>query len=62
MLIKRIDSNRDVQEVERLEIEINGIKYTITDRYGEMKIHAHSEELLIKPCCANEVIIHGILK
>lgn len=62
MLLKRIDSARNVQEVNRLEIEISGIKYTITDHHGEMKIHAHSEEVLVKPCCANEVVIQGILK
>ena len=59
MKIKRIDSDRTEKEVERIEIEIDGIKYTLTDRFGELKIHSQSDEIIVKPCCANEVVVKG---
>ena len=59
MKIKRIDSDRTEKEVERIEIEIDGIKYTLTDRFGELKVHAHSDAIFMIPCCANEVVIEG---
>ena len=60
MEIKRIDNNRKANIVERIEVMIDGIKYTITERFGELKVHAHSDEVIVKPCCANEVVLQGI--
>ena len=45
-----------------MEIDINGIKYTLTERFGKLQIHAHSEELTVFPLCANEICVEGILK
>jgi len=52
MKIKRID-------FKRIEIEIDGHKYTLTSRLGELKVHSHSDGIIVKPRCANEVIIKG---
>jgi hypothetical protein len=62
MKLLRVDSDREPKEVERIEVEIGGVKYTITDRFGEMKLHAHSDEIIVKPCCANEVVCVGLDK
>ena len=62
MKIKRIDSDRTEKEVERIEIEIDGIKYTLTHRFGELKIHSHSDAVFLIPCCANEVVVKGYNK
>lgn len=62
MKLKRIDSDREVKDFQRMEIDINGIKYTLTERFGKLQIHAHSEELTVFPLCANEICVEGILK
>ncbi len=58
MKIKRIDSDRTEKEVDRIEIEIDGVNYTLTDRFGELKIHS-SDGIIVKPCCSNEVVVKG---
>lgn len=59
MKLVRVDSERPGTEVNRLEIEIGGVVYEITERFGDLKIHAHSDEILVKPCCSNEVAVKG---
>lgn len=59
MKLTRIGSERPSIEVERIEIEIGGVTYELTERFGELKIHAHADEITIKPCCANEVAVKG---
>ena len=47
-------------DIERLEIkDSNGVKYTLTEEFGELKLHVHGNKLEINPCCANEIIIKG---
>ncbi len=58
MKIKRIDSDRTEKEVDHIEIEIDGVEYTLTDRFGELKIH-NSDGIIVKPCCSNEVVVEG---
>ncbi len=53
--IVRIDSDNYEKEVERVEIKIGCQKFTITEYFGELKIHAHSDVMIVKPCCANEI-------
>ena len=57
MQIIRIDGNRDVIDVSRIEIQLGDNKYTLTEYFGELKIHAHSDVLIVKPATANEVQI-----
>ena len=60
--INRIGSNRNVelQPVERMGFSVNGIDYLIISEFGELKIHAKHHKLVVKPCCANEIIISGV--
>jgi hypothetical protein len=58
MKILRINSNREVQEnIERIVIEIDDKKYTITPRFGKLNIHSHQDDIAVYPGCANELDI-----
>lgn len=60
MKIVRIDSDRLInQDIERIEIEIGEDKYTLTNRHGELKIHAHDGCIVVNPLCANEIAVKG---
>lgn len=54
----RVDSQRLGADVGRVEIEVACVKYTLTESFGDLKIQAHADEILVKPCCANEVAIN----
>jgi hypothetical protein len=58
--IVRVDADKLEKEVERIEIKIGCTKFTITEYFGELKIHAHSDAMTVKPCCANEIKISGV--
>ena len=59
--INRIGSDRKVtQSVERIGFSINGIDYLISAYFGELKVHAKHHKLVVKPCCANEILIGGV--
>jgi len=51
----RVDADRTEKEVERIEVTIGCRKFTITECYGDLKIHAHGDAMIVKPCCANEI-------
>ena len=56
----RIDSKKNTdQKIERIEISVGGEKYTITEYFGRLKIHAHNDSISINPCCANEITLAG---
>jgi hypothetical protein len=55
-----VDADKLEKEVERIEIKIGCTKFTITEYFGELKIHAHSDAMTVKPCCANEIKISGV--
>jgi hypothetical protein len=58
--INRIGANKDIsQHVDRIGFSVNGIDYVILSEFGELKIHAKHHKLLVKPCCANEMLISG---
>ena len=59
--INRIGSDRKVcQSVERIGFSVNGIDYLISSHFGELKIHAKHHKIVVKPCCANEIVISGV--
>ena len=61
MIINRINNTKKLdQDAERIEIEINGIRYTLRERFGRLHIHAHDSKIDIMPCCANEITVKGI--
>jgi hypothetical protein len=47
---------------DKVKIEIDGKKYTITERFGRLNIHSHQDNISVHPCVANEVDIDSILK
>jgi hypothetical protein len=57
--------NNEVSEnnhltVDRIKLEYNGEKYTITPDFdGKLRIHAHGNELSVFPCVANEILVKG---
>ena len=56
MKIERVDSKRDMGlKVERIELIVDGVKYTITERFGKINIHSHDDSITVSPCCANEL-------
>lgn len=56
MEIERIDGDRGLgQKVERIEVIVDGVRYTIMEKHGKLNIHAHEDSIAIFPCCANEV-------
>lgn len=55
MKIIRIDGNRDIIDASRIEIQLGDHKYTLTEYFGELKIHAHSDVIIVKPATSNEV-------
>ena len=60
IIINRINSERNLNRtVERIEISIDGARYTLTDKFGTLRIHAHGEALIVEPACANEVYIYA---
>lgn len=60
MKINRIGNQKELnQEVQRIEIEIAGIRYTITEYFGEMNIHCHGDGLSVIPRCGNEICVKG---
>ena len=60
MKINRVDRDRTEKDVERIEISIGDDRYTITESFGRLKIHAHDESMDIKPCCANQITVKGL--
>ena len=60
IIINRINGERELnKQVERIEISIDGVKYTLTDRCGTLRIHAHDGALIVEPACANEVCVYS---
>lgn len=58
MKISRINNEKNLEkEVDRIQININGKRFTLTESFGELHIHAHSDCINVKPCCANEIKI-----
>lgn len=57
MKLTRIGSERPSIEVERIEIEIGVSPMSSPSDLSELKIHAHADEITVKPCCANEVAV-----
>ena len=58
--ITRIDKEKKLnKDVERIEFEHNGDKFIITPEFSYIRIHKSSidDNLIINPCCANEIII-----
>lgn len=56
--ISRIDNDKELfLEVSRIEVVIDGAKYTLTDRFGALHIHAHEDSLTVQPGCANEISV-----
>lgn len=59
MKIKRIDSDRNEKDVKRIEVVIGEHKYTLTEEFGRLNIHSHSDYIDIRPCCANNITLKG---
>lgn len=58
--LRRVGHERHTDNyTNRVEIVLNGVKYTLTNRHGELKIHSHSDKMSVLPGCANEVAIVG---
>ena len=59
MEVTRIDSKRNMaQAVDTVQIRVgDGKHFTITEQFGELRIHAHGDFIAVKPCCANEILI-----
>lgn len=57
MKVIRIGNNRNVnQEVNRVQIELGGVKYTITETVdGKVSVLSHDDEILIFPCTTNSI-------
>ncbi|WP_345842599.1 hypothetical protein [Shewanella algae] len=48
MKLSRIDAKRDIdEEVQRIEIIVNGEKITLTEKFGQLEIHGDCDDLLI---------------
>lgn len=48
MILHRIDSDKGKnQRVERIEIIVNGERITLTEKFGQLEIHGHCDDLLI---------------
>ena len=60
MKLVRVDADRSEKEVERIEVKIGCKKFTITEYFGELKIHANADAITVKPCCANEIKISAL--
>lgn len=58
MKIERIDSDRKVnKEVEKIMVNIDGHRYTLTESHGLLHIHAHRDRIVILPGCTNQVML-----
>ena len=56
--IKRIDGDREVnKKCETLTLLVNGKSLTLTQEFGELRIHAHGDFIQVKPCCAIEILV-----
>lgn len=61
MKVTRLGSTKDLNhEVMRLDLEIDGKEYTITEQFGELRVHVHARKLIVSPCCGNEIAIDCI--
>ena len=60
IIINRINSERELnKQVERIEISIDGVQYTLTDKFGTLGIRARDDALIVEPMCTNEVYIYA---
>ncbi len=60
MKINRVDNEKEkAEEVRRIEVEIEGVRYTITEDFGRLRIHVHGNKLDVMPCCANQITVKG---
>jgi len=61
--ITRIDSEYDIgRPVERIQLSAGGKLFTITEEFGQLRIHSHGRDIIIRPGCANEVTIDSTLE
>lgn len=60
MNINRVKNDKSlIEDVERVELEIEGTRYTITEEFGRMAIHVHGSKLDVMPSCANQITVKG---
>lgn len=52
-----IHSDGRDEEVSRIELMVSGHIFTITEDFGEMKIHSVNSDLILKPHGKNEIIV-----
>jgi len=58
MKITRLDGDRYLTEsVDRIKIEVGGEEFTLTERFGKLRIHKHHESIRVYPCVSNEIDI-----
>lgn len=58
MKIERIDGDRNVnKDIEKVMINVNGHRYTLTEEFGQLRIHAHRDRVMIYPASSNELIV-----
>ena len=56
MKITRIDKDRDIeQNVDRIQLDICGKRFTLSEEFGELTINCHSDSIAVKPCYGNEI-------
>ncbi len=60
MKINRIGNERNInQDADVIEVCVGDFKYSITQYFGSLKIHAHGSRLEIIPCVSNVIEVKG---
>ena len=58
MEITRVDGKRNLeQEVRTVQVKVGDKRFTLTEEFGELRVHAHRDFITVKPCCANEILV-----
>lgn len=61
--LNRIDGDKELNKpIERIEIAIGEHRYTLTDEFGRLHIHSHSDFMDVRPCVANQVTVKGFYR
>jgi len=59
MKILRVDTNREILDAERIEIEVDGTKYSLTEQFGKLRIHSHDDFINVHPGSCNVIEVSG---
>ena len=56
MILDRVDGEMKInKECERIEIILNGVKYSITESFGKINVLSHGDRITVSPCYANSI-------